>query len=171
MPLKTEYNFKSRSFFSIGPHLLGLIFIAVGFFTLVSPLFMPGDNSVNKAILVGSAAIVFGGMVITSYSGTLLDFKNNRYKTYYAWVGYKVGQWKPLPAVQLVKVFPYTFKGDMTPNGVNPTATIQFTRYIVAIYSDQPKPVVTLEYDNKNAALEGAIIISESLKAKLDKQS
>ncbi len=168
--MKTEYNFKNRSFFSIGPHLLGLIFIAVGFFTLVSPLFMPGDNSVTKAIIVGSTAIVFGGMVITSYSGTFLDFQNKRYKTYYALVGYKFGQWKTLPSIKLVKVFPYTFKGDTMPNGINPSATIQFTRYIVALYSDQPKPVLTLEYENKNTSLEGSIIISDALKATLDKQ-
>jgi hypothetical protein len=168
--LKTEYDFNSRSFFSIGPHLLGLIFIAVGFFTLVSPLFMPGDNSVTKAIVVGSCAMVFGGMVVTSYAGTFFDFKNSRYKTYYAWVGIKVGKWKTLPPLKLVKVFPYTFKGDMTPNGVNPTATIQFTRYIVALYSDQPKPILTLEYDAKNKALEGAVIISESSNARLDQQ-
>ncbi len=163
--MKTEYDFKVRSFFSIGPHLLGLIFIAVGFFTLVSPLFMQGNNSITKAILVGSSAIVIGGMVITSYPGTFFDFTNNRYKTYYALVGYRFGQWKTLPPIQLVKVFPYTFKGDMTPNGVNPTATIQFTRYIVALYGNQPKPVVSLEYENKIEALEGGKIISDELKA------
>jgi hypothetical protein len=168
--LKTEYNFKNRSFFSIGPHLLGLIFIAVGFFTLVSPLFMPGDNSLAKAIIVGSTAIAFGGMVITSYPGTFLDFQNMRYKTYYALVGYQFGQWKTLPSIKLVKVFPYTFKGSMTPNGVNPTATVQFTKYIVALYADQPKPLLALEYENKNTALEGSIIISDALQATLDKQ-
>lgn len=168
--MKTEYNFRSRSFFSIGPHLLGLIFIAVGFFTLVSPLFMPGDNSVTKAILVGSGSILFGGMVITSYPGTFFDFKNSRYKIYYAWVGIKAGQWKTLPPLKLVKVFPYTFKGDMMPNGITPTATIQFTKYIVALYGDQAKPVLTLEYNNKNEALEGAVILSEALNTRLDKQ-
>jgi len=168
--LKTEYNFRSRSFFYIGPHLLGLIFIAVGFFTVVSPLFMPGDNSVNKAILVGSGAIIFGGMVITSYPGTFFDFKNNRYKTYYAWVGYKVGKWKTLPPLKLVKVFPYTFKGDLTPNGINPTPTIQFTRYIVALYSDQPKPVLALEYTKRNEALEGGKMISDETNATLNIQ-
>lgn len=168
--MKTHYDFKVRSFFSIGPHLLGLIFIAVGFFTLVSPLFMPGNNSITKAILVGSGAIVFGGMVITSYPGTFFDFTNKRYKTYYAWVGYKFGQWKTLPPIQLVKVFPYTFKGDLNPNGINPTPSIKFTRYIVALYGDKPKPIVALEYENKNEALEGGLIISEIVQAKLDKQ-
>jgi hypothetical protein len=163
--LKTEYDFKKRSFFSIGPHLLGLIFIAVGFFTLVSPLFMAGNESITKAILVGSVAIVVGGMVITSYAGTFFDFTNKRYKIYYALVGYKFGQWKTLPPLQLVKVFPYTFKGDMTPNGINPTPTVKFTRYIVALYGDQPKPVVSLEYENKNDALEGGKIISNETKA------
>lgn len=168
--MKTTYDFKKRSFFSIGPHLLGLIFIAAGFFTLVSPLFMPGDNSTTKAFIVGATSIVFGGMVITSYPGTFFDFENKRYKTYYALVGYKFGPWKTLPTVKLVKVFPYTFKGSMTPNGVNPTPTIQVTKYIVALYGDQPKPVVALEYENKNQALEGSIILSDALKATLDKQ-
>ncbi|MBC7485348.1 MAG: hypothetical protein H7282_01150 [Cytophagaceae bacterium] len=168
--MKTEYNFRSRSFFAIGPHLLGLIFIAVGFFTLVSPLFMPGDNSVNKALLVGSCAIVFGSMVITSYPGTFFDFKNNRFKKYYCFIGYKTGQWKTLPPLKLVKVFPYTFKGDMMANGVNPTPTIKFTHYIVALYSDQPKPVVALEYENKNSALEGSKIISDEMNATLNIQ-
>ncbi len=168
--MKTEYNLKNRSFFSIGPHLLGLIFIAVGFFTLVSPLFIPDDNSVTKALIVGSTAIVFGGMVITSYSGTFLDFQNKRYKIYYALVGYKFGQWKTLPTVKLVKVFPYTFTGSMTPNGINPTPTVTVTKYIVALYGDQPKPVIALEYNNRNKAVEGGKIISDETKATLDIQ-
>jgi len=168
--LKTEYDFKARSFFSIGPHLLGLIFIAVGFFTLVSPLFMPGDNSITKALVAGSVSIVFGGLVITSYPGTIIDFKNKRYKTYYALVGYKFGQWKILSPIQLVKFFPYTFKASMMSNGVNPTPTVRVTRYIVALYADQPKPVLSLEYEDKNKAMEGAKIISDEMKATLDIQ-
>jgi len=168
--LKTEYNFKNRSFFSIGPHLLGLIFIAVGFFTLVSPLFMPGDNSTAKALIVGSTAILFGGIVITYYPGTFFDFQNKRYKTYYAFVGYQFGQWKTLPPIKLVKVFPYTFRGSMMPNGVNPTPTVHVTKHIVALYGDHSKPVVALEYDHKNKAIEGGKIISDQTQATLDLQ-
>lgn len=131
---------------------------------------MADNNSTTKAIVVGSIAIILGGMIITSYPGTFFDFKNKRFKTYYALVGYKFGQWKTFPPLKLIKVFPYTFRGRMMPNGVNPTPTIQVTKHIVALYGDQPKPVVSMEYNKRNDALEGAKIISDGMNATLDIQ-
>ncbi|MDB5273854.1 MAG: hypothetical protein JWO58_2221 [Chitinophagaceae bacterium] len=165
-----EYNITNRSFFSIGPHLLGLIFIAIGMFTIASPLFMPGDNSILKAVLAGTAAVVFGLMVIASYSGTLFDFVEKRYKKYYSLSGFQIGQWEPLPVVRLIKVFPYTFRVTTTSNGINPSANLRVTRYNMALYTHQHKPFMVFEHDNMDRTMKDAKVLSEQLKVVLDMQ-
>jgi hypothetical protein len=164
----TTYNIKKRSFFSIGPHLLGLLFVAIGAFTIASPLFMPGNNSVLKAIGVGSAAVIFGSMVIASYSGILFDFTNQRYQSYYALCGFRMGQWQALSSIKLIKLFPHTYKGATTTNGVNPSSITQVTHYIIALYSDKFKPVLVIENDYLDKALIDAKILSDKLSAPLE---
>lgn len=162
------YDFKKWSLFSIGPHLLGLIFIAVGFFTMISPCFIPSDVTLIKTLLVGSLFFLLGVVVVSSYSGVLFDFEKKRYQMYYAFAGFRSGPWNILPVVTLVKVFPRTIKGSYTPNGINPTATLNAVVYVVAIYGQQVKPIVVLEYNTINSALKGANIISSRLNVVLE---
>lgn len=165
--MTNTYNFKKRSLFSIGPHLLGLIFIAVGLFTIVSPWFMKSDASVTKALLVGISFLLFGLVIITSYSGVFFDFKGKRFQRYYSFAGFRSGHWQILPPLQFAKILPHTFKGSPVANGVNPTPTLTVTQYVVALYAEQTKPIIALEYNNKNLALEGAKCISQGLKLEL----
>ena len=162
------YSFKRRFLFSIGPHLLGLIFMVVGIFTLASPWFIKSDATVTKSLLVGISFILFGLVTVTSYSGVFFDFKENTFQRYYSFAGFRSGQRQALPLLKLVKVFPHTFKGSPISNGVNPTPTLTVTQYVVALYAEQAKPIIALEYNNKNLALEGAKVISDGLKVELE---
>ena len=58
-----SFNFKRRNLAS-GPHLLGVLLI-----------------SVDKALVVGIRAIILGLVIVSAYSGTLIDFTEKRKTT------------------------------------------------------------------------------------------
>jgi len=165
-----DLDIKRRELFSVGPHMLGLIFIAIGIFTLVSPLFMGGNTTVLKASLAGGSSIVVGCMIIASYGGTYFDFTEKRYKEYYSISGFRIGRWQTIPAVRSIKVFPHTFKGTRTADGIHPSTSGNVTLFVLALYADKPKPVLVFENRNMDKTMREAKILSEKLKVLMDIQ-
>jgi hypothetical protein len=164
-----ELDIKRRDLFSVGPHMLGLIFIAVGIFTLVSPLFMGGDNSITKAIIAGSLAIIVGCMIIASYGGTYFDFTEKRYKEYYSISGFRIGKWQTTPVINMIKVFPHTFKATRSADGIHPSTSGEISRYVIALYGNNNlNPILVFENSNKQQTLKDAKTFSEQLKVAMD---
>lgn len=157
------FNYKKRNIFSIGPHLLGLMFLLIGIFIALSPYIIKDDNSDEKAFLVGGIAIVFGLVVLLSFSGVLIDFNNKKYKDYYSLAGIKLGQWKDLPQVRAIKLVSDKFKASGISNGVNPALSGNVEVHRLFLYSQAPKPFIGLEYPDKESALSDAKVLSEKL--------
>ena len=166
--MATAYNFKKKiTIFDWFTFVRLNIYCCWAFYTCQS-LVYESDATVTKSLLVGISFLLFGLVTITSYSGVFLDFKKNTFQRYYSFAGFRSGQWEALPLFKLVKVFPHISKGSPISNGVNSTPTLTVTQYVVALYGDQVKPVIVLEYNNKNLALEGAKCISQGLKLELN---
>ncbi len=146
---------------------MGLIAIATGLFTVVSPLIIEDGNSTEKALLIGGLAIVVGLMIVASYGGTLFDFKEARYKKYYSVSGIRVGQWTPLPEIRSIKVFPHTFKATRT-DGIHPSTGGEVVRYKMALYANQSEPVMVFENHEKDKTIKEAEILSQQLKTTLE---
>jgi len=163
-----KFNYKKRNFFSLSPHLLGLIFLVVGVFIMISPAFIESENSLLKSLSVGGASAVFGLMVVFSYSGTLIDFTEEKFQVYYAFCGFKTGAWKMLPEIQAVKVISTTSRMTSMSNGVNPSMTGKVTDYKIFLFASAPQPVLIFDYSDKDAAIANAKILASTLKASLD---
>lgn len=163
-----QYNYKRRNLFSAGPHLLGLIFIATGIFTLISPYLMQSDASAEKVFIAGGSFILFGTMVIFSYSGTVIDFTNKRYREYYFFCGMKFGSWQTLPEVNKIKVLSEKFKATSMPNGINPAFSGEVTAYKALLYSPQSKPFLTFTFEGKEQAIKEGKILAGYLNAELE---
>ncbi len=163
-----NFNYKKRNFFSLSPHLLGLIFLAVGIFTLLSPAFMESKNSFLKSLSVGGCSVVFGLMVVFSYGGTLINFTQKKYQVYYSFCGFKSGGWKTLPEIQSIKAISVTSLATSMSNGVNPTMTGNVTHYKLFLFASSAQPVLVFDYSNKDAAIADAKLLASELKANLD---
>src|SRR5690554_3798894 len=111
-----NYNFKRRSLFS-GPHLLGVIFIAVGLFAIVSPAIFTSGSSLEKSFYVGAVAVILGSIIVSSYGGTEIDFRKNRVKDYFSILGYRFGEWAALPAIKKISAISVNYHATNTPNG------------------------------------------------------
>jgi hypothetical protein len=167
----STFNYKKRNFFSLSPHLLGLLFIGVGLFILISPTFIASENSLTKVMLVGSANVLFGLIVVFSYSGVLINFDNKQYQEYYNLCGYKFGELKTLPAILLVKSMAKQHVVTSLSNGVNPTMRGLATAYYVFLYTNRTKPYLVFEYNKKEESERAARELSGACQASLELQA
>ena len=161
-----NFDFKKRNLFS-GPHLFGTLLVIAGLFALISPAFLQSGSSMDRILAVGIGAIVVGLLVVSSYSGTLIDFDQNRFKEYVSVIGYKFGEWSALPDIAKVKVISTTYLSTNTPNGVSPTLSGKVTDYKTLVYTDSPKPFLSFVYSKRDKAINQARDLAHSLKVDL----
>jgi hypothetical protein len=161
-----KFNFKKRNLIS-SPHLLGPVLMIVGLFALVSPVFLKSGSSMEKIVGVGLGAIIIGFGIVTSYSGTLIDFTEKRVKEYFSIGGYKFGEWTTLPVILKVKVISNSYIVTNSPNGISPTFSGKVTDFKTLIYSRSTKPVLSFVYSNRDKAVKNAKNIASNLNAEL----
>lgn len=157
-----KFNFKRRRLYS-GTHLLGLIVIAAGLFSVVSPTVFRSNTSLEKSFVVGAIAIILGFILVSSYGGTRIDFNKKMVKDYYAVLGYQVGEWAGLPTIKKVAVVTINYKATNTRNGVSPTWSGTVTEHKVLLYSGSPTPEFSFSYSAKEPALEAAKLLAARL--------
>lgn len=161
-----NFNFKKRNLVS-GPHLLGTLLIIEGLFALTSPTFLKSASSLERIIAVGIGAIAIGLLIISSYSGTLIDFTQKRLKEYLSIGGYKFGKWMTLPDILKIKVISTSYISSNTPNGISPTLSGKVTDFKTLIYSNSSKALLSFEYSNKDKAVKHAKRLAADLNADL----
>jgi hypothetical protein len=159
-----HYNFKRRSLFS-GPHLLGLLFVAAGILSIISPAIFKSDNSLARAFYIGAAAIILGTIIVSSYGGTVIDFNKKRARDYFSVLGYQFGEWTALPNIERIVVISVNYKASNTPNGISPTWSGTVTDYKVFLYSENSKPVLSFVFSDEEHAVNAANLLSANLNA------
>ena len=160
------FDFKKRNLFS-GPHLLGSLFLIAGLFALLSPLIFESESSPERILGVGAGAIILGLLIVTSYSGTLIDFTNRRLQEYSSICGFKFGEWTTLPAISTVKVISTSYINTSTPNGISPTLSGKVTDFRTLMYSNDSTPVLSFVYSNREKAVKHAECLASHLHADL----
>lgn len=163
-----QFNYKKRNLFS-GPHLLGSLLVLAGVFAMISPLFFEGGSSLQRTVSIGSGAIVIGILIITSHSGTIIDYDQRRFKEYVAILGFKLGDWSELSDVKKIKLTSSSYLSTNTPNGVSPTFSGKVMEYKILLYADQPVPMLSFSYSKKDRALKQANQLALGLETALEK--
>lgn len=161
-----NYNYKKRNLLT-GPQLLVPIFIIVGLLALLSPFVFAKEQSIERVIVVGVGAIILGLLINASYGGTLIDFTGRKYKAYFSLVGYKIGEWTPLPEIVTVRVMSTTYVRHNISNGISPTLSGTVTDFRVLLYSSGSQPVLMFVYSKKGKAVNDARILATNLEANL----
>ncbi len=161
-----KFNYKKRNPFS-GPHLLGVLLILAGVFALVSPYIVTSGSSIERILAMGIGAIVIGLLIVSSYSGVIMDFEEKRSKEYSSICGFKIGEWSSLPEIVTVKVIAKSYISSNTPNGVSPTLSGRVTDYKVLLYPDQSKPIFSFDYSKQKKAESIGKKLASDLQAEL----
>lgn len=154
-----SYHHKKRELFS-GPHLLGMLFILAGTFSLISPYFIE-ETSPGRSLYIGIGGIGFGLMVVSTYSGVLIDFKQKRMKQYSAILGYKLGQWTELPEIASVRLVTDRYEATNMANGVSPTLSGEVTDYVALLCTPEGEPILSMVYTEEEKAIRDVTAIAE----------
>jgi hypothetical protein len=161
-----RFDFKKRNLLS-GPHFVGSLFIIAGLFALLSPLFFSIETSIERIMGVGVGAVILGLLTVTSYSGTVIDFIENRYKEYVTIAGYKTGEWVSLPNILKVKVISSSRMESNKPNGISPTLSGKVTDFKILLYANASLPILSFVYSSRNKAKQDAEMIAAQLNVDL----
>ncbi|MEM6643359.1 MAG: hypothetical protein AAF616_10290 [Bacteroidota bacterium] len=162
-----NFTFRNRNLTS-GPHLLGLLLFLAGLLALASPLFLESASSTAKIFAVGGGAIFIGILIITSHSGTFLDFTEQRFKEYFSVFGYHFGEWNQLPQIKKVRLFSHSYISRNIPNGVSPTLSAKVTDYKLLLFTNEETAFLTFSYSKKGKAEKAAETLAARLGAALE---
>ncbi|GAB5528149.1 MAG: hypothetical protein Roseis2KO_60210 [Roseivirga sp.] len=153
------YHHKKRALFS-GPHLLGMLFILAGAFSLISPYIIENTEA-DRSLYIGIGGISFGLMVVSAYGGTLIDFKKRRVKQYSSFLGYKFGNWAELPEIASVRLVTDRYEATNIANGISPTLSGEVTDYVVFLCNPAGEPELTMVYTREEKAIRDVRTIAE----------
>lgn len=167
-----NYDYKTRNLFS-GPHLLGMLFIGAGIFSLVSPEFITdSDYSSERSLWIGVIALTFGLIITFTFTGKLISFEENKIKEYTSVLGFKMGEWIGLPNVKHIKLTSEVQTSSNTPNGISPTLSGNTICYKVLLTSspDTNKNSYVLEFSSKDKAMASAQLLSKGFDVQLQSE-
>ena len=161
-----HFNYKKRNLLS-GPHLLGILLLLVGLFTLASPLYLKTEVPQERVIIMGAGAVVLGLLIVSSYTGTLVDTFGNRYKDYLSVAGIIFGEWAELPLITQVRLKGISRLHTNTANGISPTLSGKVKEYTVGLNSDSGRPEFVFTYKKEKTASAQAAYLASALNAEL----
>lgn len=158
--MKRNTLFFRKPFWSTGSNIPGLVLVLAGISVLLSPLF--GADQSLKIWLVGFAAIGIGAVILTSYSGVLLDLRQKRFKRFDQIAGWKFGDWEDLSSVEKVDIIQHEYRSTNIPNGVSPTLSGLILVHKLVLLSDS-KVILEWDYSNAKKAAEALQRVKEGL--------
>lgn len=133
-----KFNHTYRTIWS-GGRFLGLILISMGVVVVLTPLFMEVETEVLEIGLVAGIPTLIGLILISTYTGTLLDFQNRKYKEYQSVFWFKFGEWQELPKIERAEMVLHSFRSRNVPNGISPTLSGEVTIYKCVVIANGTK--------------------------------
>ncbi len=163
-----NYNHKKRNFTS-GSHLLGIIFIGAGVLSIASPLFISSpDYSAERSLWTGIAAIAIGLVIVSTFTGSIISFGENKIKEYTSILGYKMGSWSTLPEIKQINLTSELQESSNTPNGISPTLSGTTVSFKVLLVSSEQDGISFLEFSKKDKAISCAKLLSKGFDKPLE---
>lgn len=160
------FDFKRRNLIS-GPHLLGSLLILAGMIALVGTSFVSLGGTMERNLVVGTAAILLGLLIVSTYGGTRIDFTANRYKDYWSIAGFKKGAWKTLPPILRVELVAIERMHTNQPNGISPTLSGKHLAFRVLVFSAAASPLLSFVYERRDKSLDQAQRLASGLNTEL----
>ncbi|SFA76692.1 hypothetical protein [Algoriphagus aquimarinus] len=157
-----QFNHKNLSSGINGSSLLGLILLAAGLIVLLVPLFIEVNTDSQKIWIVGGGALVIGMLIVSIYSGTLIDFRRNEFKEYQSILWFRIGEWQKLPKIERVELILHSYRSTNTPNGISPTLSREVTIYKCVLIANGTK-FLALDFTREKDAVLALEEINERL--------
>ena len=146
-------KFRNQKFFNNGPNLLGLFITLAGITALVGTLFFYPDEKNNFNLIIGLISMGLGIVLMTFYSGKILDFQRSQFKEYFSVLGITYGSWKDLPPIQKAELVQHEYVSRSVPNAITPSFYTRNLVFKIALISAE-KVELVLEFFKEKEALK-----------------
>lgn len=156
-----KFNHSYRSMLS-GGRLFGLVLIFLGLVVILTAVFVEVETNTLKIALVAGIPFLIGVILVSTYTGTLLDFENRKYKEYQTLLFFKLGEWKKLPKIEHAEMILHSFRSRNLPNGMSPTLSGEVTIYKCVLISNGTK-FLALDFEKEKAAVAALKKVKEGL--------
>jgi len=157
-----QFNYKNESFGINGSSVLGIILIGAGLIVLLVPLVIEVNTDSQKIWIVGGGALVVGMLIVSIYSGTLIDFRRNEFKEYQSIFWFKIGEWQQLPKIEHAELILHSYRSTNTPNGISPTLSREVTVYKCVLLANGTK-FLALDFTREKYAVAALEELKEGL--------
>ena len=142
--------------------LAGFVLLLMGMTVWITPFFLEVDTPISKILLVRGIPVLLGLGLVSTYSGTLIDFERKKIKKYRNILWIKTGKWESLPKVENAELIHYTYQHTNLPNGISPTGSYEITTY-KCVLKLEGKGLLVFDYAKEKDAIRALGQIQKGL--------
>ena len=142
--------------------LAGTVSILMGLAVWITPFFLGVETPFLKILLVGGIPLLLGLGLISTFSGTLIDFEKKKIRRYQSILWIKTGKWEPLPRVNHTELIHHTYQHSNIPNGISPTISYEITTY-KCVLKLEGNELLVFDYAREKDAIRALAQIQKGL--------
>lgn len=132
--------------------LAGSVLLLMGLTVLIIPGFQEVETPLSKILWVGGTPLLLGVGLVSTYSGSLIDFEKKKIKRYQSIFWVKTGKWEPLPRVKNAELIHYTYQHRNLPNGISPTFSSEISTY-KCVLTLEGREFIVFDYQKEQDAI------------------
>jgi hypothetical protein len=144
------FHHKKQKLWS-GFHLAGIVLLSTGLIILATSFLIDQDTDQFTLLVMVGSFFALGILSISTFSGTLLIYRESKIKNYQAVFWIKFGNWISLPPIDKLDMIIHSYKTSNFPNALSPTLSYQITVYKVVLLG-QNKVVLDFDYPSQEKA-------------------
>ncbi|WP_338224776.1 hypothetical protein [Algoriphagus confluentis] len=142
--------------------LAGTVSILMGLAVWITPFFLEVSTPISKILWVGGIPLLLGLGLISTFSGTLIDFEKKKIKRYQSMLWVKAGKWEPLPGINHAELIHHTYQHRNLPNGISPTISSEITTY-KCVLKLEGNELLVFDYAREKDAIRALAQIQKGL--------
>ena len=147
-----------------------LLFLAIAVLLWISPSFEEQEVSGLKATVLGTVSFLIGLCLRFSFHGVEVDAQERKIREFTFILGYKTGDWKPLPNLSKLRLSSYSASHRNILNGTSPTFRSTITIYTITLVSENPLSDYSINLTNRKQALKTAQVLAGLLHLPLEEE-
>ena len=159
-PMK-HFNYKKRTLWN-GCHLTGIVLLSMALIIWVTSNFIENETDPFTLYMIVGIFLFLGILSLSTYSGTLIDFRRNEFKEYQSILWFKLGQWQKLPKIEHAELILHSYLSTNSPNGISSTLSREVTIYKCVLLANGTK-FLALDFTREKDAVAALEEIKKGL--------
>ena len=158
--MNSSFETKTTNVFGVAGNFW-LLFMVIAVIFWLCPFFDAQQNSLLKTTALGAVAFLVGLLLRFSYHGVEIDDAKKRVREYTSFLGFKTGDWEPLPNVKKLHFASFNSSSWNTSNGISSTFRSTSILYKITLVSDTPQSHYSISLTDRKQALKNVQALAD----------